>query len=103
MKIKFKVGNSHLIAIAVYAPTEVDEQAESKNFYEALQNQLDKASKKDFLIVLGDFNARIGPAFAWRLHGLHNTDVRNMNGTRLMDFLLKKRFSNHQHDLLQKH
>ena len=50
IKIRFKVGNSHLIAIAVYAPTEVDEQAESEKLYEALQDQLDRASKKDFLL-----------------------------------------------------
>ena len=87
MKIRFKVGNSHLIVIAVYAPTEVDEQSESEKFYEAFQDQLDRASKKDFLIVLGDFNARFGPAFSTsRFHGSHNTDVRNMNGTRLVGF-----------------
>ena len=87
MKIRFKVGNSLLIAIAVNALTEEDEQAESEKFYEALQDQLDRANKKDFLIVLGDFNARVGRAFSTsRFHGSHNTDVRNMNGTRLVDF-----------------
>ena len=31
--------------IAVYAPTEVDDEVESERFYEILQQQIDKANK----------------------------------------------------------
>ena len=72
--------------IAVYASTKVDDEVESERFYGILQQQIDKANKKDFVIVLGDFNARVGPLnIPSRLHGLHNPDVRNRNGTRLVD------------------
>ena len=87
MKIQLKMRNSHTTVIPVYAPIEVDEESESENFYEVLQDQIDKVIKKHFLIVLIDFNARVGPNItASQLHGPHNTDEQNKNGTRLVDF-----------------
>jgi len=29
-------------------------------FYETLQDQIDKISKKDYIVVAGDYNARVG-------------------------------------------
>ena len=59
----------------------------SQKTYEVLQNQIDKVNKKHFFIVLGDFNTRVGPNItASRLHGPHNTDEKNKNETRLVDF-----------------
>ena len=82
-----KVNRSHLNVIAVYAPTEVDDETESEKFYEVLQQQIDESNRKDFVIVLRDFNARFGALIiSSRLHGSHNTDVRNRNETRLVDF-----------------
>ena len=87
MQIRMKVNRSHLNVIAVYAPTEVDDETEFKKFYEVLQQQIDESNRKNFVIVLGDFKARFRPLnIASRLHGPHNTDVRNRNGTRLVDF-----------------
>ena len=86
MQVRIKVNRSHMNVIAVYAPTEVDDEVESERFYKILQQQIDKANKKDFVIFLGDFNARVGPLnIPARLHGLHNPDVRNRNSTRLVD------------------
>ena len=61
LKIRMRLRDCYLTVIAVYAPTSVDEEVESEKFYELLQDQIDEVSKKDFLIVLGDFNARVGP------------------------------------------
>ena len=66
---------------------EVDDEEESENFYETLQDQLARINKKEHVIVLGDFNARVGPLEnPSRLHGRHNPDKRNVNGSRLVDF-----------------
>ena len=57
-----------------------------KSFIKPSKISLIEQAKK-ILIVLGDFNARVGPAFFMsRFHGPHNTDVRNIHGTRLVDF-----------------
>ena len=87
IKARIKVEDKHINFIAVYAPTEVDNEEESENFYETLQDQLARISKKKHVIVLGDFNVRVGPLEnPSRLHGRHNSDKRNVNGTRLVDF-----------------
>ena len=86
LKIRMRLRDCYLTVIAVYALTSVDEEVESEKFYELLQDQIDEVSKKDFLIVLGDFNARVGPLSPTsRLHGPHNTDKRNQNWTWLVD------------------
>ena len=61
LKIRMRLKHCHLTVIGIYAPTSVDEQVESKKLYEIFQNQLNEVSGKDFLIVLGDFNARVRP------------------------------------------
>ena len=87
IKARIKVEDKHINFIAVYAPTEVDDEEESENFYETLQDQLVRINKKEHVIVLGDFNARVGPLEnPSRLHGRHNPDKRNVNGSRLVDF-----------------
>ena len=45
MQVQIKVNRSHMNVIAVYAPTEVDDEVESERFYEILQQQIDKANK----------------------------------------------------------
>ena len=64
VRIKCVVGC--LSVVAVYAPTNVQEE-ESSCFYLALQESLNKVSKRDMLIVMGDFNARVGTnANVWK-------------------------------------
>ena len=70
IQIRMKVNRSHLNVIAVYAPTEVDDETESEKFYEVLHQQINESNRKDFVIVLGDFNARVGALnISSRLHG----------------------------------
>ena len=46
--------------IQCYAPTEPDEEEEKDRFYTQLQEEIDKTPRHDILIVMGDFNAKIG-------------------------------------------
>ena len=62
IKIQLKMRNSHTTVIAVYAPTEVDEESESENFYEVLQDQIDKVNKKHFNSV-GKFQRSCRPKY----------------------------------------
>ena len=45
--------------IQVYAPAVGAEEDVLNNFYTDLQNEVSRAQKKDILIVMGDFNARV--------------------------------------------
>ena len=46
--------------IQVYAPTSNAEEAEVERFYEYLQDLLELTPKKDVLVILGDWNAKVG-------------------------------------------
>ena len=46
----------------VYAPTETSPVEEKDVFYEQLQTTLDDVPSYDLKLLLGDFNAKIGPA-----------------------------------------
>ena len=48
------------IVIQVYAPTSNTEEAEVERFYEDLQDLIELTSKKDVLIIIGDWNAKVG-------------------------------------------
>nr|VZI46226.1 unnamed protein product [Spirometra erinaceieuropaei] len=60
-------GGQFATIISVYAPPMTSLDAERNKFYEDLHVLLKSVSKADKLIVLGDFNARVGTDHsAWR-------------------------------------
>ena len=48
-----------ITVIQVYAPTSNTEEAEFEWFYEDLQDLLELTPKKDVLIIIGDWNAKV--------------------------------------------
>nr|VZI32172.1 unnamed protein product [Spirometra erinaceieuropaei] len=79
-------GGRFALIISAYAPTMTNLDAVSDKFYEDLHALLATVSKADKLIVLGDFNARVGTDHtAWRVvlgpHGLRGS---NDNGLLLL-------------------
>ena len=49
-----------MTVIQVYVPTTNAEEAEVEWFCEDLQDLLELTSKKDFLLIIGDWNAKVG-------------------------------------------
>ena len=86
--------------IAVYAPVNPSNGSKAENeacdeFYQALQSSIDKTDKGDIILLMGDFNARVGPEQASSPHsaiGKHAIDKQNQNGRRLVDFCLLNEF-----------
>nr|VZI52256.1 unnamed protein product [Spirometra erinaceieuropaei] len=72
--------------ISAYAPTMTNPDAVRDKFYEDLHALLATVSKADKLIVLGDFNARVGTDHtAWRgVLGPHGLRGSNDNGLLLL-------------------
>jgi len=57
---RFRTKIGKLLLIQCYAPTnEADDETKS-NFYQRLQAIIDQRKRKDVLILMGDFNAKIG-------------------------------------------
>ena len=49
----------NITVIQVYPPATNAEEAEVEKFYETLQDLLELTSKKDVLLILGDWNAKV--------------------------------------------
>ena len=61
MRIRLKLHPGFVTLVAVYALTiELRNEEESVEFYKALQDVVRQVPGRDMLMVLGDFNARVG-------------------------------------------
>ena len=76
-------GNRKTTVIVVYAPTNCAEEEATEEFYEKLRNAIDDVPAHNFLIVMGDFNARLGPDKA--TYTYH--DSTNRNGQYMAEVL----------------
>ena len=72
--------------LSVYAPTLDSDTDTKENFYDELYSALSRIPKEDKILLLGDFNARVGTDHAiWRgILGKHGIGKCNSNGTRLL-------------------
>ena len=86
------ICNSHLTLISAYAPTMTYSDAEKEKFYLELSNTLDSVPKNDKLLILGDFNARVGNSCnTWpNVMGHHGIGKMNSNGLLLLSFCTEK-------------
>ena len=50
----------NITVIQVYAPISNPEEAEVEQIYEDLQDLLELKPKKDILLIIGDWNAKVG-------------------------------------------
>lgn len=83
--MKLKHDRGYLIAIGVYAPEE-GKKDETEEFYEILQNLLDKYNSKYEVLLVGDFNARVGNQNIPNIVGTHGEKTKNSNGEKLREF-----------------
>ena len=74
------------MVIQVYAPTSNAEEAEVEWFYEDLQDLLELTPKKDVLLIIGDWNAKVGSQETPGVTGKFGLGVQNKAGQRLIEF-----------------
>ena len=88
---RFKSRFIKLSVVTCYAPTEEAKKEEKDNFYDSLQSILEDIPKHDVLVVLGDFNARVGNdnTNRERIMGKHGTGTMTDNGSRLCDICVE--------------
>ena len=73
-----------ITVIQVYAPTSNAEEAEQ--FYEDLGDLLELTPKKDALLIIGNWNAKVGSQETPGVTGKFGLGVQNEAGQRLKEF-----------------
>ena len=58
--IRLKASPFNITIIQAYAPATHYGDDDTEGFYDQLQEVIDQAPKKDFLVMQGDWNAKIG-------------------------------------------
>lgn len=72
----------------VYAPTMKASDNDLDDFYSSLQEEISNVAKKDLIILMGDFNAKVGCQYqdSSGVVGKFGYGQRNDRGDRLIDF-----------------
>ena len=87
MTLQLPLGESKLATlVSAYAPTMTNPEEVKDKFYEELESLITAVPSKDKLIILGDFNARVGTDYlTWEgIIGKHGIGNCNSNGLLLL-------------------
>ena len=84
--IRVRAHPVNITSVQVYAPTTSAEAANLEDFYSDLQEALNEIPKKDVLVIMGDWNAKIGKGEEPGTVGRHRLGNRNEAGERLLEF-----------------
>ena len=76
----------NITVIQVYAPTSNAEEAEVESFYEDLQDILELTPKNDVLLIIGDWNTKLGSRETPGVTGKFGFGVQDEAGQRLIEF-----------------
>ncbi|XP_076069804.1 uncharacterized protein LOC143041683 [Oratosquilla oratoria] len=88
MKIRFPLDRSrHATIISAYAPTLTSSDEAKEAFYEEINTLVKDVPPSDKLLLLGEFNARVGANYNnWNgVLGLHGIGKLNSNGPMLLN------------------
>lgn len=87
--IEERKGNQAIKYIQVYAPTTAYSDMEVEEFYSNLQNAVNDAKKCKQVIVMGDFNGKVGKQLSKvKEVGKHGLGEANKRGQRLIEFAM---------------
>ncbi|MBN1009258.1 hypothetical protein JW499_21765, partial [Amphritea sp. ZJ14W] len=87
--IDLAISSKKIRIVSVYSPCEGTEQDEMDRFYNALSDVVVRVKDKDSVLLMGDFNARIGNRTEGyeKVMGKFGEDMEaNRNGKQLLDF-----------------
>ena len=86
ISVRFQGKPFNITVIQVCAPTSNAEEAEVERYYQDLQDLLELTPKEDVLLIIGDWNAKVGSQETPGVTGKFGFGVRNEAGQRLIEF-----------------
>ena len=87
--LKIRAKPFDMVLIQVYAPTAEASEEEIETFYEDLEKAIKEVHSTNILVILGDFNAKVGKSDHQDIMGKFGMGKRNERGERLMNFCEK--------------
>ena len=90
ISVCFQDKPTNITVIQVYALTSNAEEAEVEQFYEDLQDFLELTPKKDILLIIGDWNAKVGSQETPGITGKFGLGMWNEAGQSLIEFCQEK-------------
>ncbi|XP_065361996.1 uncharacterized protein LOC135955570 [Calliphora vicina] len=75
ISVRLRTRARNMTCIQCYAPTDVSEYSVKEEFYSLLDRAISSSNIGDILVVMGDFNAQIGP---------DNSSLENIMGTHAL-------------------
>ena len=94
IRVRLKGTAQNITIIQVYVPTSALPEEERENFYNILQTEIDNTDKSDQLLVMGDFNSKVGRIVDSNEKGVvgnFGLGERNDCGERLVEFAIENR------------
>jgi len=85
LQLRYKLERGYLTLLAVYAPEE-GKTEQTDEFYGTFQDQIDKISKNDYIVVAGDYNARVGNVPVDGILGTNGEITAKSNIHKLTEF-----------------
>ena len=86
ISVHFQGKPFNIKVIQAYVPTTNTEEAEVEWFYECLQDLLELTPKKDVLLIIGDWNEKVGSEETPGVTGKFGLGIRNEAGQKLIEF-----------------
>ena len=103
--IRLRAVPFNITIVQVYTQTSDYDNNETEEFYDQLQNVIDQTSKKDILVVQGEWNAKVGKDAYENWQGICGpfcNDDTNERGLRPLEFatfndlVVANTFGNHK-------
>ena len=85
LQLRYKLQRGYLTLLAAYAPEE-GKTEQTEEFYETLQDQIDKINENYYITVAGNYNARVGKIPIDGILGINGEITINNNGHKLKEF-----------------
>ena len=82
--VRFQGKPFNITVIQVYALTSNAEEVEVEHIYEDVQDLLELTPKKDVLVIIGDWNAKVGSQETPGVTGKFGLGMQNEAGQRLI-------------------
>lgn len=91
LMVKLQAEPMDIIIMQVYMPTSDHEDSEVDDVYEQLEEMMDEQKGKDYMVVMGDWNAEVGEGRDENEIGEFGLGRRNDRGQKLVEFCKRRK------------